>query len=297
MEAQLINTAPQQADRNKPNYGNFFNERRATPQTIQRSTVNNRFTYETAETAGDYLEYAKLERNPNLRIRTRRVQSLNIGAALKNILYGATTWHEDATNIVASIYAVEDGKGTISDEGWFVPSANFKSEGIAALAQPIPLTPLVQALKDLMLDEIQRPVPTDLEIMSRQVDVIREFRKAAGTKFNVKLSRSFMSGGVSVSISPTAFRYDSDVLNVWRILTGNAYAIQPAAESLINHWTLLTGRYVGQAESDRFLHTFELPNADPNMGWTALARYNYWNAGHASARVASFIISQSEGLL
>jgi hypothetical protein len=297
MESQLIITGPKQADRSKPNYANFYNERMMTPKTIQRSTINDRFAISTIENDGDYLLHENIERNPNERIRTRRVQALDIGAALKNILYGSTTWRDDATQIVAAIYAVEDGKGTISEEGWYVPSANFRSEGINALGKPIPLDKLLIAVRDLMLDELQRPSPSDLQIMSRQADVIQALKKTKGTKFRIKLSRSFKLERVTVQISPTAFRYDSDYINIWRLMTGNAFAIRPAVHSLINHWILMNSKYDGQSESDRHLNLFELPSSDPHLGWTSVSRYNYWNAGHASARVARFILDQTVGLL
>jgi len=293
MEANLFNTDPKQVARNKPNYTYFFGERKSTPEHIQRTRVNNRFSYDIVDIDGDYQEYTDPELTQTTRINTKRVQSLNLGDKIRNIIYGSTTWRDDASSILAAIYAVEDGRGAINPDGFYTPSENFKQIATVAVGQEIPLSPLLENLRNLLLVELTRNDISDLDIISRQIDVCREVAKSEGTKYRINLTRGFGKAGEQVTLSPTGFKFDTDRINIWRLLTGGAFAVGLAVQSITNCWALMMAKYVGRNANDHLHDILELPSAESGVGWTRVQRYNFLNGYHASARMMNFIIQEA----
>lgn len=288
------NNVPNLPQRGNPNYTRFNEEPRVGNRVLPRAQANARIQVKVLEAGGDYVGYSKPDIPADLEITRKRPQAYDISLGLKNIILGSTTWKADIEQIVSTFSAVRLGRGTVNMDGRFTPSPTF--ERVPPV--PVPLQPWQDELLVLLFTEYFSPQQTNLEIRSRQIDIMRRHTKNSGTKYEARFSRSFQIAGQNASksrvvLSPTSFRYDFDnYLNLWRILTGNVTGRVDAVDSVVNSWILTMGKYLGPAPNDASGNTnlLELP-ANVVEGWTEVPSYADRSALHVSARLLHFILN------
>lgn len=290
------NNVPNLPPRGNPNYTRFNEEPRVGNRILPRVQANGRIQVQVLEANGDYVDYKKPVIPGDIEVTRKRPQAYDVSQGLKNILIGSTTWKADVEHIVSTFTAVRLGRGTVNMDGKFTPSATFDRVPSTLVS----LQGWQDELLTILFTEYFAPPQTDLEIRSRQIDVLRRYTRNNGTKYEARFSRSFQIAGRDgpksrVILSPTSFRYDFDnYLNLWRILNGNVTGQSSAANSVVNSWILTMGKYLGPAPNDASGNTnlLELP-ANVREGWTEVPTYADRSALHVSARLMYFFLNHS----